>query len=320
MKIDAYTHVFPPKYLDKIQSLQPPGLLKRWRDITNIHDMESRMSMIDNFGDYKQIISISPPPFEVISPEASVELAQLANTELYNITQHPVYSERMPWFTASLPMNNMDASLAEIDRVIGMGAVGFQLYTNIEHIYPLDSLQFRPIFEKINSTNKPVWLHPHRHVTHEDYKSEDKSYFDIFWALGWPYESSACVARLIASGMIDELSNLKIIMHHWGGMFPYFEGRIKLWEQRGKVEYPLLETLKSRVYADTAVFGSPESEQACYSFWGASNSIFGTDTPFGLENGYHNIKETIAGIENLNCTDSDRQNIYYKNILRLIDR
>jgi len=43
--------------------------------------------------------------------------------------QHP---ERFPTFIASLPMNNIDAALQEIDRAVNeLGAKGIQVFTNV---------------------------------------------------------------------------------------------------------------------------------------------------------------------------------------------
>ena len=57
-----------------------------------------------------------------------------------------------------------------------------------------------------------------------DYPTEERSLFEIWWTLGWPYESSVAMSRLVFSGIFDRHPNLKIITHHMGGMIPYFEG------------------------------------------------------------------------------------------------
>ena len=61
-----------------------------------------------------------------------------------------------------------------------------------------------------------------------DYASEKESQNEIWFSFGWPYETTACMTRLIYSGIFDELPTLKIISHHMGGMIPYFAGKIKL--------------------------------------------------------------------------------------------
>jgi aminocarboxymuconate-semialdehyde decarboxylase len=41
-------------------------------------------------------------------------------------------------------------------------------------------------------------------------------------------------ARVVFSGMLDRLPEMKIITHHLGSMIPYFESRVgPLWDQLG---------------------------------------------------------------------------------------
>ena len=68
----------------------------------------------------------------------------------------------------------------------------------------------------------PVWVHPMRTAQFSDYASEQESQNEIWFSFGWPYETTACMTRLIYSGLFDELPDLKIISHHMGGMIPYF--------------------------------------------------------------------------------------------------
>ena len=50
------------------------------------------------------------------------QIARMANDALAAICDR--HRDRFPAFVASLPMNNIDATLAEIDRAIGIGARG----------------------------------------------------------------------------------------------------------------------------------------------------------------------------------------------------
>ena len=39
--------------------------------------------------------------------------------------------------------------------------------------------------------------------TSPDYKAEDRSQYEIWWTFGWPYETSAAMARLVFAGYFD---------------------------------------------------------------------------------------------------------------------
>ena len=116
----------------------------------------------------------------------------------------------------------------EIDRAVGeLGARGMQVFTNVAG-KPLSAPEFRPVFQRMAAHDLPVWVHPMRGPQFPDYASEKASENEIWFSFGWPYETTACMTRLIYSGMFDELPTLKIISHHMGGMIPYFAGKIKL--------------------------------------------------------------------------------------------
>ena len=72
-------------------------------------------------------------------------------------------------------MNNVDASLAEIDRAVSeLGARGIQVFTNVAG-KPLTAPEFRPIFRRMAEHDLPVWVHPMRGPHFADYASEKAS-------------------------------------------------------------------------------------------------------------------------------------------------
>lgn len=329
MKIDVFNHVFPNEFFEAAEKLMPKAAVNRWKAMPELYDMDARMKVLEKFDDYQQIISISQPPFDVIAgPNDSPELARVANDGMARICRE--YSDRMPWFIASLPMNNTEASLKEIDRVIDdLGAVGFQIHSNVNQ-KALDQPEFRDIFAKIAERGKAVWLHPTRPATHPDYLSEDQSLYEIFWGIGWAYETSAAMVRMVCSGMFDEIPNLKVIAHHWGAYIPHAEGRMTpLWERRNAtmsgtghsfaddLKRPMIDYFRD-FYGDTAMFGAQAQSQAGLDFFGADHSFFATDCPYDLVGGENLIHSTIEVIENLRCEDADRQAIYEDNTRKLL--
>src|SRR5262249_39399532 len=113
-----------------------------------------------------------------------------------------------PPFAGALRMNNTDAALAEIAHAVNdLGARGVQLFTNVAG-KPLSAPEFRPIFRRMAAHDLPVWLHPMRDPNFPDYASEQISEAEIWFSFGWPYETSACVTRLIYSRLFDELPAL----------------------------------------------------------------------------------------------------------------
>src|SRR5882724_10794806 len=228
MKIDIFPHIMPRRYFDRMLQVAPPGmaLQKRMSGIPVLIDVELRLRIMDRYEGYVQVLTLANPPIEVAGgPDVSPELARLANDGMAEIVaRHP---DRFPAFVASLPMNNVPEALHEMDRAIGeLGAKGIQIFTNVNG-RPLDEPEFYPIFERMaNKYDLPIWVHPTRTAKFADYAGESKSKYEIYWLFGWPYETSAFMARLVFSGMMEKLPNLKIITHHLGAMAPFFDARI----------------------------------------------------------------------------------------------
>jgi predicted TIM-barrel fold metal-dependent hydrolase len=234
-KIDVFTHICPPAYFERMQAAAPhfKDIGKRMRNVPMLVDLDERFRVMDRFEGYQQVLSISTPPIEAYAaPKTAVELARVANDAMAELVAR--YPERFPAFVASLPLNDPGAALDEIDRAVGqLGARGVQIFSNVNG-RPLDDPEFRVLFEAMAERDLPIWLHPYRGADVSDYSAEARSQFEIWWAFGWPYETSAAMARLVFSGIFDRLPHLKIITHHMGAMVPYFEGRVGPgWDQLG---------------------------------------------------------------------------------------
>jgi len=333
-KIDVFNHIFPVKFFERMVAEGGPArdMEKRVRNIPVLWDLDRRFQVLEEFGDeYQQVLSIASPPIEAIAgPKVAVELARLANDGMAELVDR--YPERFPAFVASLPMGDVDAALEEMARAIDrLGARGIQIFTNVNG-RPLDDPELWPVFERMVAYDLPIWMHPARGATLPDYASEERSRYEIWWTLGWPYETSAAMARLVFSGAFDRLPGLKLITHHLGGLVPYLEGRVGWgWDQLGTrtsdEDYVSLKNgLRKRPYdyfkqdflADTAVLGARAATECGLEFFGADRVLFASDSPFDPEGGSLYIRATIEIIDSLEISEEDRAKIYHGNAERLL--
>lgn len=332
MKIDIFNHIFPRLFFDRMMEVAPnyKDMGKRVREVPVLVDLEARFRVMDQFEDYVQVICLASPPLEVLAgPELSPDLASMANDGMAEIVAK--YPDRFPGFVASLPMNNPEAALKEINRAVGdLKAVGVQFFSNVNG-RPLDLPEFKPLFKKMAEFDLPIWLHPARGANFPDYLTEKKSKYEIWWTLGWPYETSVAMSHLVFGCYFDDFPNLKIITHHMGGMIPYFEGRVGPgWDQLGsrtsdedytvvlkKLKKPHLEYFKMFL-ADTALFGSVSGTKCGLDFFGADNVLFASDSPFDPEKGPGYIRETIRVIDGLSISEEEKRKIYEGNARRLL--
>jgi aminocarboxymuconate-semialdehyde decarboxylase len=332
MKIDLFCHILPPPYFERMTAISARGayMQKRVREIPVMVDLDLRFRMMDLFDDYVQVLSLAAPPIEALGDAAAaVDLARLANDSMAEIvTKHP---DRFPGFIASMPMNNPEAAVAEIDRAVNdLKAAGIQIFTNVNGT-ALDDPALAPLFQRMAELDRPIWLHPTRTATFPDYATEAKSKFELWWAFGWPYETSIAMARILFAGYFDRFPNLKVITHHMGGMIPYFAGRIgpgldQLGVRTDDEDLTVhLKRLKKRpydyfrmFYADTALFGAPHAMECGLRFFGADQVVFASDFPFDPEKGTFNIRETIKDVDGLPISDAERKKIYEGNARRLL--
>src|SRR2546428_2276224 len=226
-KIDVFPHILPRRYFDRMLAVAPAGmaLQKRMSGIPVLVDVDLRFRIMDRYEGYVQVLTLANPPIEVVGgPDASPDLARLANDEMAALVER--HRERFPAFVASLPMNNPEAALREIDRAIDPGgAPGVQMFSTVAG-RPLDRPEYGPLSARMAERDLPIWLHPARPATVADYAGEPRSKYDLWWAFGWPYETSLAMGRLVFSGLFDRHPDLKIITHHMGAMIPFCAGRV----------------------------------------------------------------------------------------------
>ena len=331
MKLDVFNHIFPKRFFDEFINTAsgPHDIGKRVRNIQTLVDLEARFRVMDEFDDYRQIISLPLPPLETIAaPDRSPALVRAANDGLAQLAEkHPA---RFPSFVAALPLNNPAESEKEADRALTqLGACGVQFYSNVAG-KPLDSEEFFPLIQELARRGVGIWIHPARGADFPDYLSEARSQYEIWWTLGWPYETSAAMSRIVFSRLFERCPGLKILTHHMGGMIPYFEGRVGHgWDQLGTrtsdQDYTaLLDSMKKRpidyfkmFYADTALFGALPATQCGLAFFGIEQVLFASDMPFEPVPGLY-TRETIRVIESLPLTPEQKAQIYYKNAERFL--
>jgi predicted TIM-barrel fold metal-dependent hydrolase len=331
MILDVFNHFIPQAYFDRLADFIPGHpVLTAFPRVRTLSDVDARLRLLDRFEGLQQVLSLANPPLELVAgPDKTPELARLANDSLAALCRkHP---DRFPTFIASLPMNNIDATLAEIDRAIGeLGARGIQVFTNVAG-KPLSAPEYRPIFARMAEHDLPVWVHPMRGSNFSDYASETQSENEIWFMFGWPYETTACMTRLIFSGIFDELPGLKIISHHMGGMIPYFSGKIKLGfrqiffgtpetnpvAEESKLKQPPIAYFKM-LYGDTALSGELEPTRCGHAFFGTEHCLFATDAPFDSEQGAGLIGNTIHAVERLNATALEKEQIFFGNAKKLL--
>jgi uncharacterized protein len=328
LRIDAFPHIFPKPFFERLEHLQPaftgsPNVASR----RSLFDLDERFRMMDRYPGYVQVLTLSLPTIEDIARgQAGADLAQLANDGMADLVRR--YPDRFLGFGAAVSLDDVDSALKEIDRAVNdLGALGVQIFTNVLG-HPLDEPRFEPLFAKMAELGKTIWIHPTRNEDHPDYPSETASKYALYFKLGWPYETSVCISRLIFSGIVDRYLGLRFLTHHAGGIVPHLAGRLTLRHespaQRKGIavgdEFTPEHTLElyKRFYGDTVFSGAHHPLECALEFYGTDHILFGTDMPYGPEGGEAFIRETMAAIEELRVSEAERHALWQGNAREIL--
>ena len=326
--IDIYTHIFPDKFYQEMTRVSPKlgPIGVRLRGVKPIFDLDARFREMDVAGEgYCQIISLPNPPIEdVASKSDATLLCRVANDSMAELCAK--HWDRFPAFAAAINMLDPEQAVAEGRRAVkDLGARGWQIFTNVAG-RPLDHADYEPVFAMAAELDLPLWLHPARTASDvTDYKSEEKSRYEMWWCFGWPYETSVAMCRLVFWGLFDRYPNIKIVTHHCGGFIPFYDGRVGpglqvLGSRTPDEDYskvlpslkrPHLDYFKS-FYGDTAMFGGTSWFGTGMEFFGAEHIVFATDAPLGP------IKSTIDALRGQGLAQGDLDKILSGNAKRLL--
>jgi predicted TIM-barrel fold metal-dependent hydrolase len=320
LKIDSFTHIMPLEFKDlMLKNYSSSPLL----DIRNpaMYDMDVRFRIMDRYEGLMHVLTLASPPIEDLAgPDKSLDLCKVANDGMAELVfKHP---DRFAAAVASLPMNNMDAALNEVDRTINdLKFRGVQIFTNVNG-KPIDSPEFLPLYEKMVHYNLPIWLHPWRTPDFADYKTEEKSKYMLHFLFGWPYETTAAMTRLVFSRVLEKYPSLKIITHHCGALIPSLWQRIthgvdgEEMTRRGKMKQGLTKApieYYRMFYADTAINDNTPGLMNGYAFFGVDRLLFASDMPYENQMGDRKTRENIAAVEKMEISDLEKKKIFEDN-------
>ena len=179
----------------------------------------------------------------------------------------------------TLPMQDTDLAICELERCKQLGLAGVQIGTNVNQLN-LGEPQFFDIFAACERLGMAVFVHPWDMAGERDMQK-----YWLPWLVGMPAEVSRAICSLIFSGTLERLPNLRIMFAHGGGAFPATIGRI----EHGFNVRPDLFTdnahgprkYLSRMYFDALVHERSKLEYLI-DLVGSDQIAMGSDYPFPL--------------------------------------
>src|SRR5919204_250816 len=91
--VDIYCHIFPDAFFQEMNRIAPRlgNIAARLRSVKKLFDLDARFREMDQFGDYREIISLPNPPIEDFAGgEVGLNLARIGNDAMAELcARHP---------------------------------------------------------------------------------------------------------------------------------------------------------------------------------------------------------------------------------------
>ncbi len=326
--VDFHTHIYPKFYLDfyekreaepKLINDPNEGLVFVHQGVRIAHvdpkghvDPEYRIKVFDESGIEVQAVSLTTPSFAGLDKQTALKMAKQVNDHFAEIQKR--YPENYV-FLAALPLQDVGASLDEINRCIrDLGFRGIGLFTNVDGTY-IDDTQFHPIFDKAVGYDVPVFVHPATPMVADFLK---KYHVPVpLW--GYTYESTILLTRMAWNGVLEKFPNLKLVTTHLGGFVPFQLERIN-YAYRGysrELGYKPLPRMPSdylkQVYYDAVNFYKPAVELV-HKFVGGDHVLMGTDYAHRVGD----PRRAVPNIKELDIPEEDKLKILGGNAVKLL--
>jgi aminocarboxymuconate-semialdehyde decarboxylase len=259
-------------------------------------DYPERIRRMDAAGVDLAIISLTCPNVYWGGREVSLKAARIVNDDM--AAAQTAYPSRIRWL-CSLPWEYPDAAVEELARACDQGAVGVMVLANVAGRTLTDPL-LAPIWSAIDRRALPVLVHPTAPPGTPEMALRE---FNLIASIGFMFDTSLAVARLLFDGFLDRYPDLKLIVSHAGGALPYLAGRLdqcfdKMNAARTKTATPPGEYLR-RLYYDSVVYRA-DALAMCIEVGGADRVLYGSDYP-------HNIGDMKGCLARVDALPGDQR-------------
>jgi aminocarboxymuconate-semialdehyde decarboxylase len=242
-------------------------------------DYELRLRAMDAEGVDMAIVTLTSPNVYWGSARVSLDASRKMNDD--RAAQQRRYPQRIR-FMCSLPWQHPKAALAELKRACEeLGAVGVMVLANIDG-ESLTHKKFSSVWREIDRRGLPVLVHP---TAPPGTKQLDVQRYNLIASVGFMFDTSLAVSRMIFDGFFDRYRSLKIIASHGGGTLPYLAGRLDICFENMPACRQRISSLPStclkKIYYDSVVF-QQESLELAVKVGGAEQVLYGSDYPHNI--------------------------------------
>jgi len=292
--IDVHTHMYSQAWFDLIKAKgKPRYAVKPSKDAPlGIYadgapfatpqpahfDYEMRIRDMNAAKVDLAIVSLTAPNCFWGGPKTSLKAAQLVNDDM--AAAQTSWPDRIRWF-CSIPWEHEELALKELARATEAGAIGVMVLANVAG-RSLTDPRFAKIWKAIDKKGLPVLVHP---TAPPGTKSLDIRRFNLIAQVGFMFDTSLAIARLLYDGFLAAYPNVKLIAAHAGATLPYLVGRMDIcFDNMAAVREKVQERpsdLLRRIHYDSVTF-TLDALKMAVEVGGADKMLYGSDYPHNI--------------------------------------
>lgn len=282
------------------------SMLPRLLDIDAIRLADMDANAVD-----MHLLSLTMPGVQVFNKETGTTLATIANDQLAEaVRKHPT---RFAGLACFAPQDAAKAA-KEMERGINQLKLnGFILNSHTNNQY-LDDEQFLPVLEAAEALGYPLYLHPR---APSDGMAAPFSQYRLEGAVwGYGVETATHILRMIFGGIFDRFPKLQVVIGHMGEALPFWLWRLDFMGAPGaragrKNKLKPSEYFQRNITITTSGVEDPLALKYCIEKIGVERIMWAIDYP------YQPTAPAVAFIENASLSNSEREQIAYKNAERI---
>jgi predicted TIM-barrel fold metal-dependent hydrolase len=321
MYIDVHHHMLTP---DLVETLNAHGIHTIGGEPLPTWTPGASLAIMDRVGIQRAVLSC-PIPLH-FTDDAMSMARQLNEFAAECVYRQP---ERFAYF-ASLPLPDIEASVAEASRALSEGACGVTMLSNHVGLYQGDQT-LDPLYEVLNRLHGVAFVHPTASTS--PIAEIQPSQFEF------GFDATRTIANLIINGTSDRFPDIRFVFTHSGSCVPSVAHKLidrkpmvaaytayvrdhaqpppvnDLLDQLDSAEHDARRKIAD-FYFDTALSTSSHVLDGLAAMVPTSHILLGTDFPFGQEIG---LQYTLRGIERYEAfSEEDRTAVLGRNASELL--
>ena len=314
--IDCHSHTFCPTVNARVADTYKPEYVPYQRDMSaesravdhaqfpmlgpKFNNLALRNELLDSMRIDQQVVAPAPGLQHYwAEPALLAEISRLQNDHVADLVAQ---NAKRYFGLGTLPMTCVDAAMAEATRAVEeRGLRGFQIDSRVMD-HELSDARFDPLYRHLVKLDTPLMIHPLGFS-----KGQRLGDFFMVNTVGQPLEEIMAINHLIFGGVLDRHPELRVLIVHGGGYFPFYVGRMDhAWTYR-----PEVKRLTSKrpsdylasMWYDTCVF-RPDHVKTLVDLAGADRVMLGSDFPFDMGD-----PDPLGTVERAGLTPEARQKI-----------